>query len=147
MSSLIPIMALIYYLHINAAGDRPLPFVPMLILEATFLILALLFYGLRITVDDRAVRLRYGIGLIRFTIPLTDIAQTNLVRSRWYYGIGIRLIPGGMLYNAHSLNAVELKIKDKKRVIWIGTPEQEALKQAIDRAIGETEKNATPITT
>lgn len=135
LSVLIPVMALIFFLYSTQAGEHPLPFLPMLLLEGMFLIIGLLFYGLYTTIDDKTVRLKYGIGLIRLTINLADIESTGLFRSSWYHGIGIRIIPGGVLYNAHSLDAVEIKLKEKKRKIWIGSAESEALQQAITQGI------------
>jgi ABC-type polysaccharide/polyol phosphate export permease len=44
----------------------------------------------------------------------------------WYYGWGIHFIPGGVLYNASGLSAIELQLTNG-RVVRIGTDEPEAL--------------------
>src|SRR5512142_1786267 len=62
-----------------------------LFLIAGFLVL--LFGALTVEVDDESVRLRYGIGLIRKTIPLAEVQACREVRNPWYVGWGIRLAP------------------------------------------------------
>ncbi|NQT47768.1 MAG: hypothetical protein HQ578_02195, partial [Chloroflexi bacterium] len=69
---------------------------------AVFAVLALcfiLFPTLTVIVDDRALEIRYGIGLIRKEIPLDEIESSRAVRNRWWYGLGIRRMPRGWLYN------------------------------------------------
>ncbi len=91
----------------------------------------LLFYGMTTTIDEERIRITYGIGLIRKSIQLHDIDTVTIVTNPWYYGWGIRLIPNGMLYNINGSVGVELKLKEKTRVIRIGTSNAFALKQAI----------------
>ena len=131
----VPIMAFIYILYLTQAGDNPIPFVPMLLTEGLFILLALLFYGLKITVTDDLIQLKYGIGWIRKTIKLEDIKSVELVSNPWYYGLGIRVIPNGMLYNVHGLEAVELTFNNKSRVIRIGSPECEQLKMELENRL------------
>jgi len=128
----LPIMIWVYYLYFYQLGNNPIPLVPMLLLEGFFLLLFLLFYGLKITLTDDLLKLRYGIGIINVKIQLEDIKSTKIVRNPWYYGLGIRIIPGGRLYNAHGLNAVELELKNKNSFIRVGSPECEVLKREID---------------
>ena len=58
------------------------------------------------------------------------------VRNKWYYGFGIRLIPGGQMYNVAGLDAVELKLTNG-RVFRVGTDESDKLLTAIQ---SQTEK-------
>lgn len=102
-----------------------------LLLMALFLgLVALCFGWLRVEVGEGRVRLRYGIGLIRKEIPLRDVGEVQPVRNPWYYGWGIRLIPGGWLYNVSGLDAVELRREGGGRT-RIGTDEPQALAAAI----------------
>lgn len=92
------------------------------------------FVTLTVTIDEEALRLRFGIGLIRKAIRLSEIASCEPVRNRWWYGWGIRLTPHGMLYNVSGLGAVEVRLRDGK-AIRVGSDEPEALAAALKAAI------------
>lgn len=94
-------------------------------------IVVLLFGALTVEVDERAIRLWFGIGLIRKAIPLSDVAACRPVRNRWWWGWGIRAIPGGWLYNVSGLDAVELRLHNGK-IIRIGTDEPRLLHEFIE---------------
>lgn len=102
---------------------------------AVLAVAAYLFSGLTVRVDHTSVAIRFGPGLIRKSFSLSDIASCGPVRNRWWYGWGIRKIPGGWLYNVSGLDAVELQMKDG-RVYRIGTDEPRALADAIVQGIG-----------
>ncbi len=93
---------------------------------AFLLIVLLLFYNLTITVDDHFVRFSFGIGIIRGKFALSEI---EICRPKTYIalGWGIRLRPGVIIYNVSGNKAIELKIKGKKRYVWIGTNSPEEL--------------------
>jgi hypothetical protein len=98
--------------------------------------LVLLLFGvLTVKVNREAVRLRFGIGLIRRTVPLTEVRSWRPVRNPWYVGWGMRLGPGWTLWNVSGLSAVELALADGRR-FRIGTDEPEALSRAIARNVG-----------
>ena len=58
--------------------------------------------------DAQDVRLFFGMGIIRRTIPRQRIAQAEQVRNSWWYGWGIRLTPHGWMWSISGLDAVEL---------------------------------------
>jgi hypothetical protein len=105
-----------------------------LMLVATLIVLV--FGALTVEVDHEAVRLRFGVGLIRKRIPLRDVSSWREVRNPWYSGWGIRLGPGGVLWNVAGFDAVELVLGEGKR-FRIGTDERAALAAAIARVRGE----------
>ena len=113
-------------------------------INALIIVLALdavvlaLFGSLTVTVSDRELLARFGIGLVRKRIDLSEIRHFEEVTTPWYWGWGIRLYPGGVLYNVSGTQAVELMFKDGRRV-RIGTDEATALVGAIGQAIGEPE--------
>ena len=95
------------------------------------LILAILLFGtLTVEIDDRHVFLKFGIGWIRKKIRLDDILDHRIVRNKWYYGWGIRYTPNGTLYNVSGLDAVELRLRNRKK-IRIGTDDPEGLSAAL----------------
>jgi hypothetical protein len=99
-------------------------------------LVALLFGTLTVEVDGEAIRLRFGIGLIRKRIPLAAVRSWREVRNSWFFGWGIRVIPGGMLWNVSGLGAVELEL-DSGRLFRIGTDEPAALAEVIGRVVGQ----------
>ncbi|HSD67043.1 MAG TPA: hypothetical protein VLF95_10095 [Vicinamibacteria bacterium] len=107
--------------------------VPLLLIAA---LLVFVFGTLTVEVDEEAIRLRFGIGLVRRRIPLRNVQGWREVRNPWYSGWGIRLGPGGVLWNVSGLDAVQLALGDGKH-FRIGTDEPAALASAITRAKGE----------
>ena len=94
------------------------------------------FSTLSISVDDAALHLRFGVGLVRKRIPLAGIRHFSRTRTRWYHGWGIHFAPGGMIYNVSGFDAVELVLDSGKRV-RLGTDDPEALVSALSAVLGE----------
>jgi len=100
------------------------------------ILVLMLFNRLTVEVDDTTIRLRFGVGLIRKTFSLTDVASCQPVRNQWWWGWGIRLFPGGWLYNVSGLDAVELVLKNGKR-FRIGTDEPRRLAEFIQAKLSQ----------
>lgn len=100
---------------------------------AIMILVLFLFGSLTVRVDSREVVARFGIGPIRKTIPVAEVAAAKPVRNSWWYGWGIRLTPHGWMYNVSGLDAVEVEFRDGKR-FRIGTDEPERLASAIEEA-------------
>jgi hypothetical protein len=115
--------------------DKPIPFFVLMSIELLFVLIPLIFYGLTTIVNHDEIRLRFGIGIIQIKIKLSDIQTVAVVRNPWYYGIGIRLSPRGILYTAHGLDAVELRFKNKRKIIRIGSSEPLILKHEIEKRL------------
>ena len=107
-------------------------------LAGMFLVVILLFHSLKVQIDDAAIHLAFGIGLVRRSIPLERIAVCALVRNRWFYGFGIRYVGTGWMWNIAGLDAVELTYTDGKR-FRIGTDEPRELAEAIAQAMASSE--------
>jgi hypothetical protein len=108
------------------------------IVVAVLLLVIVLFGTLTVQVDSQRIRFRFGVGLIRRHIDLTDVRHFSQVKNPWYYGWGVHVFPGGVVYNVSGFSAVQLVLKDGKRV-RIGTDEPDALCQAIERVAGKPE--------
>ena len=115
----------------EAAAVARLPF---LVVAA---VLLLGFSALTVEVDDEAIRLRFGVGLVRKRIPLADVSAWRAVRNPWYAGWGIRLGPRGVLWNVSGFDGVELDLPGGRR-FRVGTDEPDALVSAIAQARGES---------
>jgi hypothetical protein len=83
------------------------------------------------SVDDRAVTAAFRWGRPQRVIPLADIGAAHVVRNKWWYGLGIRIIPGATMFNVWGLDAVELELPGRN--FRIGTDDPEGLAAAIER--------------
>ena len=129
------ILVLLLIFYIKQWGNNPISYSGILIISLLFIICLLLFFQMRTSVDNEKIRISYGIGLIKKTIDIHNIERIEIVRNKWYYGLGIRIIKNGWLYNIHGLNAIELKLKNSKSIIRIGTADNEKLKKEIESKI------------
>ena len=108
---------------------------PFLLIILTALAVSLLLFSiLTVKVDGEEVSVRFGVGLIRKRFPLSEIESHSAVRNPWYYGWGLRRTPIGWLYNVSGLEAVEITLKDGRKV-RIGTDDPTGLDAAIGAAL------------
>jgi len=107
------------------------------------LALGLLTYAtLTVEVDKEQVRAHFGIGLIRKSIPLADIARCEVVRTPTWWGWGMHWTPSGWLYNVSGRAAVRLEMTSQ-RPVMIGSDEAERLKAAIDAGLARKAMETT----
>lgn len=113
----------------------PAPFPPIAIVVLAFVGVTLaLFYSLTVEIQDNTLTCRFGVGIIRKHIPLSDVDHVQAVLNPWFVGWGIRWYPGKYwVWNVSGFRAVELVFKDGKQ-FRIGTDEPEALIRAIELA-------------
>jgi hypothetical protein len=107
--------------------------VPWLIM-ARFGVLAAglaLYSMLAVDVDADEIHVRFGVGIIRKSIPLEDVLRRDLVRSPVRWGWGLHWTPSGWLYNVGERAAVRIEMK-RRWPLMIGRDEAEQLKAAID---------------
>ena len=89
-----------------------------------------LFSSLTITVTPEKLVWHFGPGWWHHSLDRSEIISAKPVRTKWWYGFGIRRVPGGWLYNVSGLDAVAVERKDGKTVL-IGTDQPEELVGAI----------------
>jgi hypothetical protein len=135
----VPIHILIIYLYVNSLGDKPITNIGFVIINSVFLVTYLLFYGMKTTVNSECIIISFGVGLINKKIQIEKIESVKAVKNPWYYGLGIRFIPAGMLYNIHGVDAVELKFENKRDIIRIGTNNPTLLRQEIIARLPKTQ--------
>ncbi|MEM9464524.1 MAG: hypothetical protein AAGA90_04095 [Actinomycetota bacterium] len=96
------------------------------------------FATLTTTVERGEVRIGFTAGWPRRVIPVSAITDHRAVRNRWWYGWGIRKIPGGWLYSVWGLDAVEIQYRDAKRgkdrMFRAGTNDPDGLDAALTAA-------------
>lgn len=119
--------------HYSQSSDRInlSVFLAVIITLSTILFL---FYQLTINIEKSNIQLIYGIGLIRFNIKIDDLQSIEVTKTPWYFGLGIRFSPDGMIYNMNSLKAIRIahKRNDKSKSFYIGTPTPELLKSKLE---------------
>ena len=97
---------------------------------AVLALVAVLFSSMTISVDDEHLRWYFGPGFWRKSLALADIESSARIRTRWFYGLGIRRIPSGWLYCVSGLDAVELRLLNGKTVS-LGTDDADRLLRAL----------------
>lgn len=115
-------------------------------LVVVFLICLLILYKLTIIVDNTTVSFKLGIGLLGKSYQISEIKSCNSVKNLWIYGVGIRKLPNGWLYNVSGFKAIELRFKNSTRVIRIGTDRPDEIAGVIKELIGtelESEDNSS----
>lgn len=100
-----------------------------------FLISALTFYRIKITVSEKYVSFKMGIGIMRKKYAIADLKSCIPVSNSMVSGIGIRMLSNGWLYNVSGFRAVELQFKTKDSVIRIGTDKELEVSAAIQEVI------------
>ncbi len=110
-----------------------MPYALLMILEAVFFFIILLFYRLTVEVHNDHILLKYGIGLIRFKLRMDSIEKTEVIQTPWYWGLGIRITQDGMLYNIHSSKALKIKYRfaQKSKTVLIGSKEPTELENSL----------------
>ena len=119
-------------------GDNPIPLVPFLLIAALFVVVYMLFYKLTLKIRGSHLRVIYGIGIIKIVFKIDELLAVEPIKTPWWYGLGIRITPKGMLYNIHGLKAVRIEYisKGKEKSVMVGTAEPEKLTRVLKETFG-----------
>jgi len=93
------------------------------------------FRRLTVEVSGGELRAWFAGGWPRYAWPLARIHTVRTVTNPWWYGIGIRFTPRGMLYNVAGGPGIEFRLKSGA-TFRLGSDEPEALADAIRSAAG-----------
>jgi hypothetical protein len=88
--------------------------------------LQVVFYQLTTIVTDTTLTVRYGVGLLAFRFPLSEITQITERTVPWYAGYGIRWVGDAWLFNVSGRDAIEVTF-DSGRKVWVGTDDPDGL--------------------
>jgi len=135
---MIPAYILIVYLYVNELGQKPIGSNGFIFISVVTLLVYLLFYGMTTKINSDHIVITFGIGIIRKRILLNKIKEVIVVTNPWYYGWGIRLIPGGILYNISGNKCIELTFHDTGRKVRIGSKDSSRLKTELEKRIIRT---------
>ena len=103
------------------------------IIAAAFVVIGVVvfwFSRLTVSVDGGQVRVFFGSGRPRRIFETREIIGFKQVRNKWYFGWGMRRVPGGWMFNVWGLDAVELELANGKR-FRVGTDEPAELLAAL----------------
>ena len=88
------------------------------------------FGSMTVEVDHERFTFWFGPGWIRRSFLLAEIQSWTPVTNPWWYGWGIHLTPHGWLYNVGGMGAIQLELRDGRR-LRVGSDEPERLAEAI----------------
>jgi hypothetical protein len=131
----IPIHLIMTFSYIDRLGNNPIDTNGYVVLSIVVVAVCVLFYGLTTKITSDTITVLFGIGLIRKRIKLDRVRSVTTVKSPWYYGWGIRIIPNGMLFNISGTDGIELKVNDTNRIIRIGSKNPRSLKKEIEKRL------------
>jgi len=112
-----------------------------------FLICLLMFYRLVITVDNNHISFKLGIGIIHKSYKISEISSCKPVENQFIDGWGIRKIEAGWLYNVSGLKAIELRFKDSRKVVRIGTNQPDEVAETMAKLIAVNHQSEQSIST
>ena len=95
-------------------------------------LVTILFSSLTICIEQGYVTWFFGPRFWKKSIVLGEIESAKAVRNKWYYGLGIRMLPEGWLYNVSGLDAVKIKVRNGE-TIYLGTNQPQELIRAIEK--------------
>jgi len=123
-----------------AGSPVALPVVPLALVSLA-LAFACLMSSLTVRVDRKALRVHFGVGFPRRTVPLQEIRDVELTRTRWSDGWGLRLTTRGWLYNIAGRDALLVQRTHGKAVL-IGTDDPRRLRSALQAALERSKARA-----
>lgn len=89
--------------------------------------------SLTVRIQDGELRIRFGLGWPRKTVPLSDISAVEITRTSFFEGWGVHRTRRGWLYNVSGYDAVLLKLASGRSLL-VGSDEPRRLKAALQRA-------------
>lgn len=104
--------------------------------------LQLTFYQITTIVNEQALIVRFGIGLLSFTFPLHEFVTADAKQIPMFSGYGIRWLGHAWLFNVHGKEAVATTFQSGRQ-LWIGTDDVPGLLSALNLPSTATERDTT----
>lgn len=101
--------------------------------------LQVVFYQLTTIVTESTLTVRYGIGLVAFRFPLSEITQVTERTVPWYAGYGIRWVGDAWLFNVSGRDAIEVTFASGRK-LWVGTDDPDGLAAVLRQRMEELRK-------
>jgi len=135
MLLLLPLMVICIVLLFITGVDEPVTVILFSFVMLTFIVSFLVFFKMTIIIDDTHLTFSMGIGLVRKSYPLSEIASCKPVTNSVLSGVGIHMTSSGWLYNVSGKYAIELTFKSSGRRIRIGTDKPDEIANAVTKQI------------
>lgn len=135
MMLLLPLMVICVVLLFITGVDEPVTVIIFSFVLLTFIVSFLVFFKMTIIIDDTHLTFSMGIGLVRKSYPLSEIASCKPVTNSVLSGVGIHMTSSGWLYNVSGRYAIELTFKNSGRKIRIGTDKPDEVAEAVTKQI------------
>jgi hypothetical protein len=130
-AAIITVGSLVLTTSSGGIGTLPTPALAAVgLVLVILLVTAVVFSRLNVRVANNELSWRFGLGFLEHRVALSDIVSANVVTNPIWAGFGVRRLPDAWLYNVSGTKAVELVMRDGRRV-RVGSDEPEALAQAI----------------
>jgi hypothetical protein len=113
------------------------PRITLIAAGVALIVSAVLFSSLTIRVGDGHLSWSFGPGVIKKSVPLSEIARAETTTTTFLNGWGIHLTSRGWLYNVAGRGAVLVTLHDGSQLL-LGSDEPVALQRAITSALGAT---------
>jgi len=99
------------------------------------LIVLLWFYRIVIEINETYISFKLGVGIFGKKYRVESLLSCKPVTNPILYGLGIKKIPNGWIFNVSGLKAIELSFKDKKSIVRIGTNKPQEIAEIINKLI------------
>lgn len=94
-------------------------------------LIVIAFSRLTIAVSSDRIAASFGWGWPNREFAIADISSVERVRNKWWYGLGVRKVPGGAwMFNIWGLDAIELNMRTGAK-FRLGTDDIDNLHTAI----------------
>jgi len=123
------VLGIVFWFHLLSATMLGLIIVLMVLIPVP----GVLFSALTITINQRCLDWYFAFGFWKKNLKIADISSCRIVKNPWYYGWGIRRIPGGWLYSVSGRKAVEIRLRDDG-LLRLGSDEPDKLLAALKKA-------------
>lgn len=120
--------ALLLLVYLMATVGAP----PVAIVVAGLLVVVLVaFSSLTVEVSDAEIAAWFGPLPLKRRVRLSEIRSARVVHTPWYYGWGIRWMPGGWIFSVSGTAGVELQLRWGGR-FRIGSDAPEEVARALE---------------
>lgn len=102
--------------------------IPMVVIGTA----AWMFRSMTVEISNAELTWYFGSGFPRKSVPLSDVASAEVIRTSFLNGWGIHYTPRGWLYNVSGYGAVAVGMKNGKR-FCLGTDEPEELARQLNQ--------------
>lgn len=122
----------------TALVNQDIDTIPMFIVTVIIILSITMMYKMTICVDNEYVWFSMGIGLVRSSFEISSISSCTIVKN-YHSGFGMTFYK--RVYSVGGTKAVELRFKDSKKIVWLGTNTPEDVCRVINESMEKLNKS------